>query len=47
MDRSVAPGADFFRYANGGWERRTAIPADRSSTGTIGQLDDLSRTQVH
>ncbi|WP_084250281.1 M13 family metallopeptidase [Sphingomonas mali] len=47
MDRSVAPGADFFRYANGAWERRTAIPADRSSVGTIGQLDDLSRTQVH
>jgi putative endopeptidase len=47
MDRSVAPGADFFRYANGAWERRTAIPADRSSIGTIGQLDDLSRTQVH
>jgi putative endopeptidase len=47
MDRSVAPGADFFRYANGAWERRTAIPADRSSIGTIGELDDLSRTQVH
>jgi len=47
MDRSVAPGADFFRYANGAWQRRTAIPADRSSIGTIGQLDDLSRTQVH
>ena len=47
MDRSVAPGADFFRYANGAWERRTVIPADRSSVGTIGQLDDLSRTQVH
>jgi len=47
MDRNVAPGEDFFRYANGGWERRTAIPADRSSVGTIGQLDDLSRTQVH
>jgi len=47
MDRSVAPGTDFFRYANGAWERRTAIPADRSSVGTIGQLDDLSRMQVH
>jgi putative endopeptidase len=47
MDRSVAPGADFFRYANGAWERRTAIPADRSSIGTIGELDDLSRTHVH
>jgi putative endopeptidase len=47
MDRSVAPGTDFFRYANGAWERRTAIPADRASVGTIGQLDDLSRAQVH
>ena len=47
MDRSVAPGADFFRYANGAWERRTAIPADRSSIGTIGELDDLSREHVH
>jgi putative endopeptidase len=46
MDRGVAPGADFFRYANGGWEQRTPIPADRSSVGTIGQLDDQSRTQV-
>ena len=47
MDRSVAPGADFFGYANGAWDRRTPIPADRSSVGTIGQLDDRSRTQVH
>jgi len=47
MDRDVAPGTDFFRYANGAWERRTAIPADRSSVGTIGQLDDLNQTQVH
>ncbi|HEX7238661.1 MAG TPA: M13 family metallopeptidase, partial [Longimicrobiaceae bacterium] len=26
---SVRPGDDFYRYANGGWERRTEIPADR------------------
>ena len=29
MDRSVRPGDDFYRYANGTWERQTAIPADR------------------
>ena len=31
MDKSVAPGDDFFRYANGAWLKSTEIPADRSS----------------
>ena len=31
MDRSVRPGDDFFRYANGHWLETTEIPADRSS----------------
>ena len=30
MDRSASPGADFYKYANGNWEERTAIPQDRS-----------------
>ena len=34
MDTSVAPGNDFFEYANGGWVKATEIPADRSSYGT-------------
>ena len=46
MDRNVAPGTDFSRFANGNWEARTPIPADRSSVGTIGELDDRSRAQV-
>jgi putative endopeptidase len=29
MDRSVKPGDDFYRYANGGWLERTEIPPDR------------------
>ena len=33
MDRSVAPGEDFNAYANGAWEKATAIPADKSSYG--------------
>ena len=37
-DLSVAPGADFFAYANGTWLRQTEIPADRSSYGGFGQI---------
>lgn len=33
MDRSVDPGDDFYRYANGAWERNTVIPADQSQWG--------------
>ncbi len=46
MDRDVRPGDDFYAYANGAWTRRTPIPADRSTVGTIGALDDRSREQV-
>jgi putative endopeptidase len=37
MDRSVAPGDDFFRHANGTWLKTTEIPADRGgySVGAI------------
>lgn len=31
MDRSVAPGDDFFRYAVGKWLDATEIPQDRSN----------------
>jgi len=34
MDRSVAPGEDFFAYANGTWFKGASIPEDRSSYGT-------------
>ena len=42
MDRGVAPGDDFADYANGGWKRTTAIPADRASYGMFNKLQDLS-----
>jgi putative endopeptidase len=38
MDTAVAPGDDFFRYANGTWDRTTTIPPDRSSWGLDAQL---------
>jgi len=42
MDRGVAPGDDFYAFANGTWARTTAIPADRSTYGAFAVLDDLS-----
>jgi putative endopeptidase len=44
MDREVAPGDDFFRFANGTWLEKTAIPADRSSWGSFAVLaEETSR----
>ncbi len=34
MDRSIKPGDDFYRYANGGWLRTVAIPAGLTSYDT-------------
>jgi putative endopeptidase len=31
MDRSIRPGDDFYRYANGGWLKAEAIPTGQSS----------------
>ena len=42
MDRSVAPGDDFFRYANGGWLKATEIPPDRSTYSTFAVLAELN-----
>jgi putative endopeptidase len=42
IDRTVAPGDDFFRYANGTWLNATAIPPDRASYGTGAQVYELT-----
>jgi putative endopeptidase len=41
MDRSVAPGASFFAYANGTWLRSNEIPADLSSYGSWDVIEQL------
>jgi putative endopeptidase len=46
MDKSVAPGDDFYAYANGEWAKKTAIPADKSNYGMFTALDDLSKDRV-
>lgn len=46
MDRSIQPGDDFYRYANGEWLRKTVIPPDRAGVSVFSQLDDLSKHRV-
>jgi putative endopeptidase len=38
MDRSVKPGDDFYRFANGGWLRAVAVPAGQTNYGTSAML---------
>jgi putative endopeptidase len=40
MDKTVHPGDDFYRYANGGWMDATSIPPDRSSYGGFSILEE-------
>src|SRR5207253_3170325 len=42
MDSSVAPGDDFYAYANGTWLKSAAIPADRSTWGLTAQMRGLT-----
>ena len=46
MDTTVAPGDNFYTYANGTWARTTPIPADKSNYGMFTVLDDLSRQRT-
>src|SRR4051812_5656131 len=46
MDRSVAPGDNFYLFANGTWAKNTPIPADKSNYGMFTVLDDLSRDRT-
>lgn len=48
MDKSVAPGDDFYKFVNGTWDKNTKIPDDRASWGGFAILRDLSdqRTRI-
>ena len=47
MDPWVAPGDNFYLFANGTWAKNTPIPADKSNYGMFTVLDDLSRQRTH
>ncbi len=46
MDRSVKPGDDFYRYANGGWLGRVTIPAGQSTFDTRAILTERTSQRV-
>jgi putative endopeptidase len=46
-DLAVAPGTDFFEYANGNYVKALVIPPDRSRYGTSDALAALSEERVH
>ena len=46
MNKSVQPGDSFYKYANGTWDAKTEIPADKSNYGMFVALDDLSRERT-
>jgi putative endopeptidase len=45
-DKSVKPGDDFYRYADGHWLDTNTIPADRSSWGVFAELDERARADL-
>ncbi|MDP0146196.1 M13 family metallopeptidase [Glaesserella parasuis] len=42
VDNSVSPQQDFYRYVNGKWLDTTQIPSDRTSWGTLAELNELN-----
>jgi putative endopeptidase len=46
MDRSVKPGDDFYRFANGAWIQRTEIPPDRAGVDVWSKLEDQSNKRT-
>ena len=45
-DTAVAPGQDFFKYANGTYVDRLEIPPDRSRYGAFDRLQELSQNRM-
>jgi len=46
-DLATKPGDDFFRYANGAWLDRTAIPSDKPGVSLRLLMSDLAETRLH
>ena len=46
MDPSIAPGDDFFRYANGRWLEETDIPSTRTGTGFSVIMRERNRERI-
>jgi putative endopeptidase len=46
MDTTVAPGTDFYRYANGGWQDAHPLPAEYSRYGSFEVLAQSNLEQL-
>ncbi len=46
FDNSVKPGADFFRYSNGGWLRDNPVPDEYSRWGAFNILQEQNNEQL-
>src|SRR3954463_1956032 len=40
IDTTCSPCKDFFRYANGGWLKRSEIPGDQPRWGSFNELQE-------
>ncbi len=47
MDRSVAPGQDFYRFANGTWISNNPVPADKSRWASFSELGERNWYLIH
>ena len=47
MDPSASPASDFYQYAEGGWVKANAIPADKSSWGSFDEVNDNNEKVLH
>ena len=43
IDKSVKPGDDFDKYANGTWEKTAQIPTDKSNIGVFSIINDRAQ----
>jgi putative endopeptidase len=46
LDTTVAPGADFYQYATGGWQKANPIPDEYSRYGTFDKLREENQKQI-
>lgn len=47
MDRSVSPGTDFYKFADGSWLKNNPVPADKSRWGGFMELQERNWHLIH